>query len=312
MGIARMALLRSSRSPWLAERMTRNPLARRAVRRFMPGETLEAAIEAAKDLETRGLTSILTNLGENVESAAAADEVVAHYLTALTGLRDLNSDISVKLTHLGLDLGTEETLERCVRLASRAALLGKRIALDMEGAEYVDRTLEVYRRLRADHENVAICLQAYLYRTAKDLDELIPLAPAIRLVKGAYREPADIAMPRKSEVDASFVTLTEKILGAMGRGLQLQAYFGTHDPSMIEHIQGAAMGAGLPKEAFEFQMLYGIQRNLQMQLSEEGYRVRVLVSYGSHWFPWFMRRLAERPANTLFVVKNVLTGWSGR
>ncbi len=278
----------------------------------MPGETQEEAARAAEDLEARGLPTILTNLGENVESDGEAEAVAEHYAVALTRLRDLDADISVKLTHLGLDLGVDGTRTRCHRLAERAALTGKRLAIDMEGSEYVDRTLDIFRRLRADHDNVAVCLQAYLHRTAADLEDLMPLAPAIRLVKGAYNEPADVAMPRKRDVDASFITLSEKLLEAMGRGLRVQAYFGTHDPAMIEHIKGAAVGAGLAKDAFEFQMLYGIQRGLQMRLAEEGYRVRVLISYGSHWFPWFMRRLAERPANALFVLKNILTGRRGR
>lgn len=308
MGIAREILLRCSRSTWLARQMTRNPLASRAVRRFMPGESLKDAAAAAGDLEGRGFPTLLTQLGENVESAAEAQAVVDHYVTVLGRLCDLDADISIKLTHLGLDLDLGDTLARCRTLAERAAVLDKIVALDMEGSAYVDRTLEVYRRLRADHANVAICLQAYLHRTADDLETLLPLAPTIRLVKGAYNEPPEIALQRKRDVDANFIALAERMLKAVGDGLAMQACFGTHDPAMIQHVKGAAVGAGLRKDAFEFQMLYGIQRELQSLLAEEGYRVRILISYGSSWFPWFMRRLAERPANTFFVLKNVLTG----
>lgn len=308
MGVARELLLRCSRSRALARHMTRNPLARRAVRRFMPGETLSDAIDAAEELRGRGMATILTQLGENVDSAAEADAVVQDYDGALRRLEGLDADISIKLTHLGLDLGLDGTVNRCEALVRRAATLDKMVAIDIESSEYVDRTLEVYRRLRAQHDNVAICLQAYLYRTASDLDDLLPLAPAVRLVKGAYKEPPDIAFPKKRDVDANFIALSERLLRWIADGRPVRAFFGTHDATMVDQIQGTAVSLGLAKDAFEFQMLYGIQRSLQLRLAAAGYSMRVLISYGSAWFPWFMRRLAERPANALFVLKNMLAG----
>jgi len=219
--------------------MTRNPLARRAVRRFMPGERLQDAISAAAGLQRRGMPTILTQLGENVESASEAEEVVAHYGEALGRLGSLDADISIKLTHLGLDLGLDDTLARCRTLVQRAAVHGKMIAIDMESSEYVDRTLEVYRRLKREHDNVAICLQAYLHRTEADLDDLLPLRPAVRLVKGAYKEPPAIAFPNKRDVDANFVALSERLLGLIGEGSPVRAYFGTHDAKIIDHLTGA-------------------------------------------------------------------------
>ncbi len=178
----------------------------------------------------------------------------------------------------------------------------------MEDSSYVDRTIELYRRLRADHDNVTLCLQAYLHRTAADLAALLPLAPVIRLVKGAYNEPHDVAYRRKKDVDASFLRLADILIQESSRANGTRAIFGTHDPRMIVAVCRRAEEIGLPRESYEFQMLYGIQRGAQLRLAENGYAMRVLISYGESWFPWFMRRLAERPANVMFVVRNLVRG----
>jgi proline dehydrogenase len=218
-----------------------------------------------------------------------------------------DSGLSIKPTQLGIDLDFERTCERYKRLVQRADELGRSVAVDMEDSSYVDRTLEIYRRLRPEHTHVAICLQSYLYRTPADLESLLPLAPAIRLVKGAYKEPRDVAYQRKADVDAKFLELTDVLLQARKRDDGVRAFFGTHDTRIVSEICHRANALGLPKDAFEIQMLYGIQREAQAQLAAEGYRVRVLISYGDSWFPWYMRRLAERPANVVFLLKNIVS-----
>ncbi len=309
MGLTREIFLHGSRSRWLAEQLTRRSFTRRAVRRFMPGETIDDALEAADALHQKGMGTILTLLGENITRADEAETVVRHYLESLDRIeaRRFDSDISIKPTQLGLDLDYERTYERYERLVGRASELGRFIAVDMEDSSYVDRTLELYRRLRNDHKNVALCLQAYLYRTAGDLESLLPLAPAIRLVKGAYKEPRELAYRRKKDVDANFLTLADVLLQSRKRDPGVRVFFGTHDTQLLGAIFHRAVALGLPQDAFEVQMLYGIQREAQLQLAADGYSVRVLISYGDSWFPWYMRRLAERPANVSFLLKNLVS-----
>ncbi len=308
MGLSREILLRGSRSQWLAAQLTRRRFTQKAIRRFMPGEDVGAAFAAADELAEKSIPTILTLLGENVTTTEAADQVAQHYATVLDQARARESDdyLSIKPTQLGIDLDLERTIERYRGLVRRAAEMGKLVAIDMEDSSYVDRTLEIYRRLQAEHANVAVCLQSYLYRTPDDLQALLPLNPKIRLVKGAYKEHPSIAYKRKRDVDDSFLRLAETLLKELGKKGGTQVYFGTHDPRMIEGVVQLSETLGLEKSSFEFQMLYGIQRNLQIRLAEAGYRIRVLISYGDAWFPWFMRRLAERPANVFFVLKNLL------
>ncbi len=307
MGIGREILLKGSRSQWLASQLMRRRFTRKAVQRFMPGERLEDALIAVEDLSGENMSTILTLLGENVTRSEEAESVKQHYLDVLQKVseRDLSADISIKPTQIGIDLDLETTYARIHSLVKRAAALGKTVAIDMEDSSYVDRTLGLYKRLRQEHSNVAICLQAYLYRTTEDLAALLPLSPMIRLVKGAYNESPEIAYPHRKEVDAAFLKLSETLLQATAKDDGTQAFFGTHDPKMVEGICQRAERLGLAKNAYEFQMLYGIQRQLQSRLASDGYTMRVLISYGESWFPWFMRRLAERPANVLFVVRNL-------
>lgn len=309
MGILREILLRASRSRWLDDQIRRRRFVQRSVARFIPGEDLDSALGATKALQSRGISTFLTYLGENVTDPAEATAVADHYHTVLERVRVLGCDahISVKLTQLGLDLEIAPAKAHLSGLLERAAQVGNFVWIDMEDHTYTDRTLSLFRELRASHANVGICLQAYLYRTERDLDEILSGNAAIRLVKGAYREPAGVAYRRKRDVDANYLRLATRLLGAV-RADGVRPGFATHDLPLIREIQSRVQAAGVPRDAFEFQMLYGIQREAQARLAAEGYRVRVLISYGTAWFAWFMRRLAERPANLWFVARNLFVG----
>ena len=277
---------------------------RGAVSRFMPGETLDDALAATRAL---GVGTVLTRLGENITNAAEAGAVTRHYLEVLDRVarETLDVEISIKLTQLGLDLAREECERNLEVLAERAASFSNWVWVDMEGTAYTDVTLEIYRRVRAKFSNVGLCVQAYLYRTAGDLSPLIDLGAGIRLVKGAYREPADRAFPKKSDVDENFFELSRRLLSPEAREKRVRAIFGTHDPVLISRIEDLARSLRITPHDVEFQMLYGIRRQEQERIQKAGYKFRVLISYGEAWFPWYMRRLAERPANVLFVAKNL-------
>jgi proline dehydrogenase len=278
----------------------------RLVARFMPGETAEDALAAARILQCQGLGIVFSHLGENITDANEARQVTEHYRSLLDRIRQwqLPGEISVKLTHLGLDLSPELCSENLATLIAQAGA-DRVVWIDMEASNYVDATLELYRRARLAYPNVGVCLQAYLYRTAQDLASLIPLGAAIRLVKGAYLEPPDRAFPRKRDVDENFFALAQQLLGERARRAGVRAAMATHDCELIRRINEFAAAEGISRESYEFQMLYGIQRAEQQRLAREGYRSIVLICYGPHWFPWFMRRLAERPANVLFVFRHL-------
>ena len=307
MGLARSILLKASRSQWLARQLRERKFFQRAVRRFMPGETLDAALEAAGTFGKQDIGSVLTELGEQVTNRAEAAEVRDHYLGVLDKIqrRKLPAHISVKLTHLGLEASREGCVQDVLKLAARAEQARSFLWIDMEESRYVDATLEVYGRAKGEWPNVGVCLQAYLHRTAKDLEKLLPLAPAIRLVKGAYNEPADIAFSRKSDVDQNYRQLADRLLAEAGRQ-RAKPVFGTHDLRLVETIRKAAVAQRVDASAYEFHMLYGIRAAEQRSLASMGARVRVLISYGSAWFAWYMRRLAERPANVWFVLRNLV------
>jgi len=306
MAIMRSVLLACSQSRWLREQAPRHVFMRRAVARFMPGESVEDALAAAAELGKKSIGSVLTHLGENVSDPAEAERVTQHYLEVLERIRamNLNTELSVKLTQLGLDLDHElcySNLERIIQHADEKGV----VWIDMEASNCVDVTLEIYRRARRSFPNVGVCLQAYLYRTARDLESLISMGPAIRLVKGAYREPPDRAFRRKRDVDENYFALCKTLLSPEARAAGVRAAFATHDRRLIRRILEFVELNRLEKDSLEFQMLYGIQRAEQERLAREGWRERVLISYGSYWFPWFMRRLAERPANVFFLLRNL-------
>ena len=307
MGVMRSLLLAGSQSRWLREQATRRKFVRRAVSRFMPGETMEEAMAAAASVAPQKIGAVLTRLGENVDQEAEADEVRDHYLGALDRIaRDhAPSEVSVKLTQLGLDLDRERCFARLQELVERAHARGVFLWIDMEQSRYVDVTLEQARRARALRPGVGVAMQAYLRRTPADLLALLPTGTGVRLVKGAYMEPPEVAFPRKEDVDRAYFELARTLLSDGARQVAMRVVFGTHDTRLIEAIRGHAQERGLPVEACEFHLLYGIQTRTQERLAAEGARVSVLISYGSYWFPWYMRRLAERPANVLFVVRSM-------
>ncbi len=307
MGLARNALLWVSDNTKLRRTLPRYAFIRRAVRRFMPGEELADALGAAGRLREGGINTVLTHLGENISQEAEAEQVRDHYIHALVEIssRGFDTHLSVKLTQLGIDQ-SEELCQRNLNLILESAGKHKNMVwIDMEQSRYVDRTISVYRKARAGFSNVGLCLQAYLYRTESDLQNLLPLAPAIRLVKGAYAEPADTAYQRKSDVDRNYIRLVASLL-AHAKGQGVRVGIATHDPSIIGWVIRKASEEGLSRDSYEFQLLYGIRTEDQRTLAGQGHRVRVLISYGTFWFPWYVRRLAERPANVLFVLRNLL------
>lgn len=307
MDVMRRVLLAASDNRWLRRHAPRIGFIRRAVRRFMPGEDAGAALDAAQTLVPAGIGTIFTHLGENVADLAEADRVTSHYLALLDQIaaRGLSSQISIKLTQMGLDIDKARCLDNLRRLVQRADALDTYVWIDMEQHPYVDVTLELYHAVRTQFSKVGVCLQAYLYRTPQDLEAVIAVGGGVRLVKGAYREPASVAFPRKADVDAAYLALARRMIDADARAAGFDAVFGTHDQQIVQAIQGHADASGVPRDAYEFALLYGIQRAVQQQLARDGYQIRVLISYGAFWFPWYMRRLAERPANVWFVVRTM-------
>jgi proline dehydrogenase len=307
--LMRKVLLWLARNAWLRERLPRLPFMQRAVRRFMPGEEIEDALQAAVDLQVLGIGTLYTRLGENLTEIAQAQAVADHYLGLLERIRaaEIDGEISVKPTQLGLDVDEDACFELLRTLAAAAEAQGSCLWIDMEDSSYVDRTLDLYQRLRASHPRTGICLQAYLRRTAKDVERLLPVGPAIRLVKGAYDEPRDVAFRSKKEVDANFLGIAVTLLRE-SRTRPIRLGLGTHDVELVEQIASHAAAAGIGKGAFEVQMLYGIRAKEQRRLARNGYRVQVLIAYGAAWYPWYMRRLAERPANVLFALRQLLPG----
>jgi proline dehydrogenase len=307
MNLLRSLLLAGSESRWLREQATKYGFVRRAVSRFMPGETFEDALGASRSL---GVGTVLTRLGENLKDTDEAEDVTRHYLDVLERVREakLDVEISVKLTQLGLDFSREACEKNLRVLIERARAHGNWVWVDMESTAYTDVTLDIYRSARALFPNTGLCVQAYLFRTADDLEPLIALGSGVRLVKGAYNEPPDKAFPKKADVDENFFRLAQRLLSEESRARGVRAIFGTHDGVLIRRIEELARSANLPPAALEFQLLYGIGRPQQLRLAAAGYRFRVLISYGAAWFPWYMRRLAERPANVLFVLRSLLAG----
>ena len=302
----RTFLLWCSTNRWVSTRLPRFRFVRKAVKHFMPGTTADAALAEAERLGAQKIRSMLTNLGENVRDRAEAEQVCGHYLDLLKRIasRKLDTQISVKPTHLGLDLDPLTCQELILRLVRAAKERSNFIWIDMEGSPYVQRTLDLFRETRRSHDNVGICLQAYLYRTPSDVDSLEPLNPRIRLVKGAYREPENVAYPKKREVDRAYRSLASRLMSRNGNQGPSVA-IATHDPRILANLRALARERSLDKNAYEFQLLYGIGRETQRRLADEGEPVRVLISYGENWFPWYMRRLAERPANILFVLRSL-------
>lgn len=307
MQLIRSSLLWASTNRGM-ERLVRSSRAMRPlVSRFMPGETQEETLLAVRQLGAQDTPAIVTYLGENVASDAAADGTLHEYERLVPALRGASrdSDVSIKLTQFGWDLDPGRALDRVRSLARLAATQQMTLAIDMESSPYVSGTIEAYETLAREHSNVALCLQAYLHRTPGDLQRLLPLSPYIRLVKGAYREPAAVALAGRPDIDSRYRLLARELLGAAGTGTRVA--FGTHDMALVRLIRQDAAVLGVPERSFEVQMLYGIQEAGRRQLAGEGLRTRVLISYGQAWYPWFMRRLAEKPSHLAMIAQNLFT-----
>ena len=306
MAILKKTILWASENNWLKKNLPEFAFIRRAVKRFMPGEKFEDALKAASALMKNGIPSVFTYLGENIDNLADADKITEHYLNVLEHINrnQLSIEISVKLTQLGFDLQPNKTYENFVRLAEKAAETGRTVWIDMESSKYKKRTIDFYLRALKDKLDAGLCLQAYLIDSLKDLETILNYSSKIRLVKGAYKESENIAFAEKRMVDENYYRLAQLILDKVKSG-ETRGIFATHDEKLINKIQNYSLELGIPSNNVEFQMLYGIQSELQKQLVKQGYDMKVLISYGDAWFPWYMRRLAERPANIMFVLKNI-------
>lgn len=282
-----------------------NRLARRFASRFVAGETLATAVPAVRELNGRGISASLDLLGESVSAAAEARSAAATVVQILERIASerLDCNVSVKLTQMGLDLDRGLCAENMRRILDRGRDLGIFVRIDMESSAHTERTLDLFERdfLPGYGDRVGIVLQSYLRRTAADVDRLIGSKARVRLCKGAYHEPATVAFPAKADVDRSYAELMERLLE---RGNY--PALATHDPVLIARARRFAHSKGIAPDRFEFQMLYGIRRDLQEQLRQAGHRMRVYVPFGSHWYPYLMRRLAERPANIAFILGNVV------
>lgn len=277
------------------------------VSKFMPGESITELLGAIDRLQAEGTPVVITYLGENVATEADADATLAEYRRLLDALKPYGAKahVSIKLTQFGWDLDKGRALDRVRAVSDLAAANGTVMAIDIESSPYVDTTLEAYGLLAATNRHVALCLQAYLHRTPADVQRLLPLRPWIRLVKGAYREGPAAALQTRAEVDTRYREIANTLLGAATHGVR--AVFGTHDLPLIERIRANARALGIRDDAYEIQMLYGIQEAGRRQLASQGLRTRVLISYGRAWYPWFMRRLAEKPSNLMMVSRNLFS-----
>ena len=306
----RRVLLWMARNKWMKRNVPRFWFARRAARRFMPGETAAEALDAAAKFKQQGMSVLFTRLGENLTNLDDADETAADYQSLLADAhaRGIQAEPSVKLTQLGFDLDPETALRHMQSLADQVAAYGpdRTVWIDMEGSAYTEPTIEIYERLKQTHPNTGICLQAYLKRTYTDVERLLPLEPRIRLVKGAYAEPVAVAYQSRREVDANYLALCVSMLAAVKAGRRLFLGLGTHDVQLITQVADHAQSIGLPRDVFDVEMLYGIRSDQQRKLLKSGFGVRVLIAYGEAWYSWYMRRLAERPANVVFALRQLL------
>lgn len=271
-------------------------------RRYIAGTERSDAVEVVSGLNSLGIKATVDNLGENVTNAEEASGAAGEYLSLLNLIKasGVNSYVSLKLTHLGLDVSADLAMANLERVVDKAGELGNFVRVDMEGSAYTDKTLEIFKEVFARHGNVGVAIQSCLKRSSADVDELVKAGASVRLVKGAYREPPEIAFDEKEDVDKNYSILMKKLLLKGFRPA-----IATHDERLIDEARTTAREAGIPKEKVEFQMLLGIKRTLQKELAEEGYTVRVYVPYGPHWLAYMLRRLRERRENLLFVVKNL-------
>jgi proline dehydrogenase len=305
--VTRSALIYLSRREGLKEFAAKFGLFKKLTTRFIAGETIDEAVAAIRDLNAHGCSASFDHLNESVGSIAETEAEVREYLDVLARIDEtrIDSNVSIKLSQFGLEIDPELAYRNARRIVEDAARRGNFVRVDMEGSKVTQATIDVFKKLRSEFglNDVGIVVQSYLYRTMEDVRDLLQIPARIRICKGAYNEPPEVAYPDKKDVDDNYVRVMQVLLKS-------GVYHGiaTHDPKMIDATIEFAQREGIGKDAFEFQMLYGIRRDLQVQLARDGYRMRVYVPYGKHWYPYFMRRLAERPANIWFVLKNMLKG----
>jgi len=305
--VTRNALLYLSRREGLKDFATRFRFFKKMTTRFVAGENIEEAIAAIREINAKGCSASFDHLNESVANAAETQEEVREYLQILSRIEDtgINSNVSIKLTQFGLEIDPELAYKNARQIVEDAARRGNFVRIDMEGSNVTQVTIDIFKRLRSEFglNDVGIVLQSYLRRTYDDVQDILKIPARIRICKGAYNEGPEVAFPDKKDVDENYVRVMQALLSS-------GVYHGiaTHDPKMIEATVDYAGREGITKEAFEFQMLYGVRRDLQAQLAKDGYNLRVYVPYGKHWYPYFMRRLAERPANIWFIMKNMFKG----
>lgn len=305
--LTRSALIYLSRKEGLKDFAARFSLFKKLTTRFIAGETIEEAVAAIREINAHGCSASFDHLNESVNDVEATEAEVGEYLDVLGRIDEtgINSNVSIKLSQFGLEIEPELTYKNAKRIVENAARRGNFVRVDMEGSNVTQATIDIFKRLRYEFglNDVGIVLQSYLYRTMDDAKDLLKIPARIRLCKGAYDEPPAVAYPEKKDVDENYVRVMQLLLSSgTFHGIA------THDPKMIDATIDFAQREGIGQGAFEFQMLYGIRRDLQEQLARDGYGMRVYVPYGKHWYPYFMRRLAERPANIWFVLKNFLKG----
>ena len=302
--LTRSALIYLSRQEGLKDFATRFSFFKKLTTRFIAGENIDEAVAAIKEVNTRGCTATFDHLNESVTGTAETEAEVREYQDVLARIdtSGIDSNVSIKLTQFGLEIDPDLAYRNARRVVEDAVRRGNFVRVDMEGSSVTQATIDCFKRLRDEFglNDVGVALQSYLYRTMDDARALVKIPARIRICKGAYHEPAEVAYPNKKDVDDNYVRVMQLLLAS-------GVYHGiaTHDPKMIDATVEFAQREGIGKDAFEFQMLYGIRRDLQEQLARDGYRMRVYVPYGKHWYPYFMRRLAERPANIWFVMKNM-------
>jgi proline dehydrogenase len=307
MAFGRSLLLAAAKSDTLNRFATRSGVVKRATKAFMPGETMADGLAAGAQIAATGRRLLYTRLGEALTDIRDADAVRDHYLALFDAIkaRGLDAEVSVKPTQLGFDQSLETCRAHCLVLARKAEETGSALWLDMEDSTTVDRTLELYRAIRGVHARAGLAVQAYLFRTPKDVEALLPLNPTLRLVKGAYAEPASVAFPKKADTDRAYEEIAGQMLEAAARG-SCTPILGTHDVPLLRRIIARARALGVRPGQYEIHMLYGIRDREQRALRAEGETVATLISYGEAWYRWYMRRLAERPANVGFVIRSMI------
>ncbi len=306
MSLSRNLLLWASQNRWMKNNIPKLFFVKKALKKFMPGENIEDALNEAAKFKLQGIDTVFTKLGENINNLSEAETVTEHYIDALKKISEHNvpAEISLKLTQIGFDISIDAAKTNFERIVISAQNTNNFVWIDMEQSSYTEKTIEFYKSFRKDFSNIGVCLQAYLKRTQDDINDLLQISSNIRLVKGAYMESPEIAFSQKHLVDINYFEIAKTLLN-YNKTKNSRVAFATHDLNLISKIKKYTEANEISRNKFEFQMLYGIKPSEQIKIAKEGYKIRVLISYGSEWYSWYVRRLAERPANMWFVLKNM-------